>query len=637
MPSIDYGGLPAVSGQSVPIHNSSGTCFGIKTCSGQVIQVSGQVQIEQASGNIIQISVVSGGGTTVLPAGTVVTEQTYGQAPAVGIGLQYAREDHTHGTPTALGGNISGVGTSGNVAVFAGTNSIASDGGSYGPAVAGLGTSASQFLIGLGSVTAPGLAFANPSLRDTGLRGAVLSSGERLIVVVSGADTAVFDRSGLYMMSGRTITDCSGYTLPGSYALSGAGGGNVLGSGTVSYLPIWNDVSGTVTTNKIANSVITSITGALGLSGAAQTTIMAGLGIPHNYEVLRAYPGSLIVYKSGGGEYASFSDTSVSGGAVFALAGRSVQSSGAVFGGPVICPNLQVSGNYITNVVAGSGAIDVVVSGHVAQIIISGTGGGLTSGQILTLVSGCGYFPFSGTTMASGINLTSGNIVSIVSGMALPGPGVWQVSGWAQASGNYLVPLNISGMAHLSDISGQFTLSGTAMASGINLTSSQVNIIGSGAGLFQFSGAGGGFDGAGNAYATVGRTSGFTTAGYNIILPNFQYAPATSGVTVFLTSGTFVVNVSGVYRVAANVYVNNYEIGSYKAIGIWRSTSGQAINSGLLLPESWQIFLMNSGNVTPGFIEGITRAAPNDAFSVRNTSGSIATYLQGATIHKIGD
>jgi hypothetical protein len=39
----------------------------------------------------------SGGAGT--PATTVVSETTFGQSPAVGTSLNYAREDHTHGTP----------------------------------------------------------------------------------------------------------------------------------------------------------------------------------------------------------------------------------------------------------------------------------------------------------------------------------------------------------------------------------------------------------------------------------------------------------------------------------------------------------------------------------------------------------
>ena len=49
------------------------------------------------------------------PAVTVESEETFGIANAVGIGLRYARNDHTHGSPrhpTAIGGiylNVTGV------------------------------------------------------------------------------------------------------------------------------------------------------------------------------------------------------------------------------------------------------------------------------------------------------------------------------------------------------------------------------------------------------------------------------------------------------------------------------------------------------------------------------------------------
>src|ERR1700693_2281660 len=49
-----------------------------------------------------KISAVSkGGGTSIAPATTVVTEVSPSQSPSVGVSLNYAREDHTHGTPAA--------------------------------------------------------------------------------------------------------------------------------------------------------------------------------------------------------------------------------------------------------------------------------------------------------------------------------------------------------------------------------------------------------------------------------------------------------------------------------------------------------------------------------------------------------
>ncbi len=37
---------------------------------------------------------------TISTASTVVNEQSFGQSPVVGMSVNYAREDHTHGTPT---------------------------------------------------------------------------------------------------------------------------------------------------------------------------------------------------------------------------------------------------------------------------------------------------------------------------------------------------------------------------------------------------------------------------------------------------------------------------------------------------------------------------------------------------------
>lgn len=50
---------------------------------------------------------IASGGQNIQPATTVVTEQAFGQAPAVGTDKTYAREDHTHGTPPAPVGGTS--------------------------------------------------------------------------------------------------------------------------------------------------------------------------------------------------------------------------------------------------------------------------------------------------------------------------------------------------------------------------------------------------------------------------------------------------------------------------------------------------------------------------------------------------
>lgn len=58
-----------------------------------------------------KISATTKGGSSLTPATTVVSETTAGQSPAVGTSLNYAREDHTHGTPAAGAGSGSVVTT----------------------------------------------------------------------------------------------------------------------------------------------------------------------------------------------------------------------------------------------------------------------------------------------------------------------------------------------------------------------------------------------------------------------------------------------------------------------------------------------------------------------------------------------
>ena len=75
--------------------------------------VAGQTQLLLAAGQnvtltkttdpqthqpVMTVAATGGGGT---PATSVTSETTYGISPAVGAGTNYARQDHTHGSPTA--------------------------------------------------------------------------------------------------------------------------------------------------------------------------------------------------------------------------------------------------------------------------------------------------------------------------------------------------------------------------------------------------------------------------------------------------------------------------------------------------------------------------------------------------------
>ena len=72
---------------------------------------------ESVSGSVLTVTVsASGGGGGGTPASSVVSETSYGQAPVVGTSTDYARGDHSHGTPavpahsstTGLGWSSSG-------------------------------------------------------------------------------------------------------------------------------------------------------------------------------------------------------------------------------------------------------------------------------------------------------------------------------------------------------------------------------------------------------------------------------------------------------------------------------------------------------------------------------------------------
>ena len=86
---------------------------------------------ENLTGDVLTVTVSAsgGGGGGGTPASSVVSETSYGQSPVVGTSTDYARGDHSHGTPaipahsalSSLGWTSSGhTGTAQSVAVFNG-------------------------------------------------------------------------------------------------------------------------------------------------------------------------------------------------------------------------------------------------------------------------------------------------------------------------------------------------------------------------------------------------------------------------------------------------------------------------------------------------------------------------------------
>lgn len=91
---------------------------------------------EAVTGDVMTLTIAAsgGGGGGGTPASTVVSEQSYGQSPVVGTSTDYARGDHSHGTPaipahsalSSLAWTSSGhTGTAQSVAVFNGGGAAA--------------------------------------------------------------------------------------------------------------------------------------------------------------------------------------------------------------------------------------------------------------------------------------------------------------------------------------------------------------------------------------------------------------------------------------------------------------------------------------------------------------------------------
>lgn len=93
----------------------------------QLVAGSNVTISESLAGEVLTVTVAaSGGGGGGTPASSVVSETSFGQSPVVGTSTDYARGDHSHGTPTiplastvvseTAFGQSSAVGTSTNVA-----------------------------------------------------------------------------------------------------------------------------------------------------------------------------------------------------------------------------------------------------------------------------------------------------------------------------------------------------------------------------------------------------------------------------------------------------------------------------------------------------------------------------------------
>jgi len=65
----------------------------------QIVAGTNVTITETVSGSVLTVTVSASGGGGGTPASSVVSEQTYGQPPIVGTSTNFARGDHSHGTP----------------------------------------------------------------------------------------------------------------------------------------------------------------------------------------------------------------------------------------------------------------------------------------------------------------------------------------------------------------------------------------------------------------------------------------------------------------------------------------------------------------------------------------------------------
>ena len=212
--------------------------------------------------------------------------------------------------------------------------------------------------------------------------------------------------------------------------------------------------------------------------------------------------------------------------------------------------------NLASGVVQVSGQVQV--QGQVGANLSGCIGIRNCSGQVLATTGmsvTVNVYSNSGST-----GTTSGQVVQIVSGMGLldgvQSSGCYLPCSAAdgfQASGIYLTGIAVSGIAHLSDISGQFTLSGTAMASGINLTSSAVVGIVSGMNI-TMSGGGGG----------TGNISGAGFSGQVAFFDGNNSIVSRSGLQVSDTSGFRLLVPDGTLQAPGIAFTNDPDTGIHR-------------------------------------------------------------------------
>jgi hypothetical protein len=134
-----------------------------------------------------------GGGAGGTPASTVTDETTYGITPAVGIGTAYARDDHTHGSPTEP--DLQSVTDAGNT----------TDNNIYAPAMYGDANNITHVELSLAGGTHIGY-------DDAGTGTHIILTGGEMQHKVDAADILVVDKDGIVIDGTATADSFNGMT-----------------------------------------------------------------------------------------------------------------------------------------------------------------------------------------------------------------------------------------------------------------------------------------------------------------------------------------------------------------------------------------------------------------------------------------
>jgi hypothetical protein len=155
---------------------------------------SGVTLTTTATGGVATTTIAASGGGGGTPATTVVSATSYGQSPAVGVGTDYARADHSHGSPA--------LGTSASTACAGNDSRLADSRAPTGAASGDLGGS-----------------FPSPTV--TQARGLRETAGPTTLTMGAVADGQVLKRSGSTIV-GAFLSLALVVSQPGAYvALEG--------------------------------------------------------------------------------------------------------------------------------------------------------------------------------------------------------------------------------------------------------------------------------------------------------------------------------------------------------------------------------------------------------------------------------